>query len=110
MICVPSTLIGVFVAALVQLRVGKELKDDPEYQKRLASGEVEAGSKNPREASRLLKSGAMLSALIFLAGVALAVLAGIFPELRPCLALKRSSFSRCRLRSQSSCLPLQPLF
>jgi anaerobic C4-dicarboxylate transporter DcuA len=82
MICVPSTLIAVFVAALVQLRIGKELKDDPEYQKRLASGEVESGSKDPREASRPLKSGAMLSALIFLAGVALVVLAGIFPELR----------------------------
>jgi anaerobic C4-dicarboxylate transporter DcuA len=34
-------LIAVFIASLVQLRVGKELKDDPEYQKRLASGEVE---------------------------------------------------------------------
>ena len=33
-ICVPSTLIAVFIASLVQLRVGKELKDDPEYQKR----------------------------------------------------------------------------
>jgi Anaerobic c4-dicarboxylate membrane transporter len=31
MICVPSTLIAVFVAALVQLRIGKELKDDPEF-------------------------------------------------------------------------------
>src|SRR5499426_3780554 len=40
MICVPSTLMGVIVAALVQTRVGKELKDDPEYQARLASGEI----------------------------------------------------------------------
>jgi len=103
-ICVPSTLIAVFAASLVQLRVGKELKDDPEYQKRLASGEVEspgtAGAKtnaplNPgavpqlephrtagREGSAPLKPGAMASALIFLAGVALVVLSGIFPELR----------------------------
>src|SRR5215468_6774984 len=49
-ICVPSTLIAVFIASLLQLRVGKELKDDPEYQKRLASGEVELGSKGPHEA------------------------------------------------------------
>src|SRR6476619_8480606 len=41
-ICVPSTLLAVIIAALVQLRIGKELKDDPEYQKRLASGEVES--------------------------------------------------------------------
>jgi anaerobic C4-dicarboxylate transporter DcuA len=103
-VCVPSTLIAVFVASLVQLRVGKELKDDPEYQKRLASGEVEAprtasAESNPplnpgvaikREASRAadpqaaapLKPGAMASALIFLGGVALVVFSGIFPELR----------------------------
>jgi anaerobic C4-dicarboxylate transporter DcuA len=81
-ICVPSTLIAVFIASLVQLRVGKELKDDPEYQKRLASGEVESQRAAKSEASAPLKKGAMASALIFLAGVALVVVSGIFPELR----------------------------
>jgi len=81
-ICVPSTLVAVFVAALVQLHIGKELRDDPEYQKRLASGEVELTRKAAREVSTPLKRGAMTSALIFLSGVALVVLAGIFPELR----------------------------
>ena len=81
-ICVPSTLIAVFIASLVQLRVGKELKDDPEYQKRRASDEVEQHNTGSREASAPLKPGAMCSALIFLAGVALVVLSGIFPELR----------------------------
>jgi anaerobic C4-dicarboxylate transporter len=81
-ICVPSTLIAVFITSLVQLRVGKELKDDPEYQRRLASGEVESHRAAGKEASAPLKAGAMTSALIFLAGVALVVLAGIFPELR----------------------------
>src|SRR5437773_337308 len=38
-ICIPSTLIGVIVAALVQTRVGVELDKDPEYRRRLASGE-----------------------------------------------------------------------
>jgi hypothetical protein len=82
MICVPSTLLAVFIASLVQLRIGKELRDDPEYQKRLASGEVESLDTARREASTPLKAGSMTSALVFLAGVALAVLAGIFPELR----------------------------
>src|SRR6478736_3475994 len=45
-ICVPSTLIAVLIAAFVQLRVGKELKDDPEYQKLLASGEIERPGKS----------------------------------------------------------------
>lgn len=81
-ICVPSTLIAVFIASLLQLHLGKELKDDPEYQKRLAAGEVELHRKTPDEASAPLKSGAMASALIFLVGVALVVLSGVFPELR----------------------------
>lgn len=81
-ICVPSTLIAVFVASLVQLHVGKELKDDREYQKRLASGEVELTRAAPDAPIAPLKPGAMASALIFLGGVALVVLAGVFPELR----------------------------
>src|SRR6201998_766164 len=81
-ICVPSTLIAVFIASLVQLRVGKELKDDPEYQKRLESGEVQVQRTAGPEASAPRKAGAMTSALIFLGGVALVVLSGIFPQLR----------------------------
>ena len=41
LIAVPATLIGVIVAALVMLRWGKELEDDPEFQRRVAAGEVE---------------------------------------------------------------------
>src|SRR5512134_3635229 len=40
-IAIPATLIGVLVAALIQTRVGKELSDDPEYQRRLKAGEIE---------------------------------------------------------------------
>src|SRR5215468_1042672 len=40
LICMPSTLLAVIIAALVQLRVGKELKDDTEYQRRLKAGEI----------------------------------------------------------------------
>lgn len=82
LICVPSTLCAVLVAAFVQLRVGKELKDDPEYQKLLASGELTAGGKSSGAVKQPLRKGAKASAFIFLAGVSLIVLAGIFPELR----------------------------
>jgi hypothetical protein len=37
-ICVPATLIGVLVGAFFSKKVGKELVDDPEYQRRLQSG------------------------------------------------------------------------
>src|SRR3974390_616725 len=73
LVCLPSTLLAVIIAALVQLGVGKELKDDPEYQRRLRSGDLAppslraAGAAAPPE----LKRGAKASALIFFGGVAL---------------------------------------
>src|SRR6185369_13744054 len=45
LICVPSTLLAVLLAAVVQLRVGKELSNDPEYQRRLKAGEVSPAAK-----------------------------------------------------------------
>jgi anaerobic C4-dicarboxylate transporter DcuA len=80
MICVPATLTGVVAAAIVSMFLGKDLKDDPEYQARLRAGEipvpVTAANRPP------LKPAAKLSALLFLVGVALVVVLGFFPELR----------------------------
>ena len=42
MVTVPATIIGCAVGAISVYRRGKELLDDPEYQKRVASGELEA--------------------------------------------------------------------
>jgi anaerobic C4-dicarboxylate transporter DcuA len=80
MICVPATLTGVIVAAIVSMFVGKDLKDDPEYQARLKSGAIPP----PKTAAERppLKPGAKLSAIVFLIGVALVVIFGFFPELR----------------------------
>jgi anaerobic C4-dicarboxylate transporter DcuA len=84
LICVPATLVGVVVAALLQTRVGKELKDDPEYNRRLQTGEVEPPKARKKEtAEKALPWTARTSALMFLAGVALVVAAGLFPALRP---------------------------
>lgn len=115
-IAVPATLIGVIVAALVQMRIGKELKDDPEYKRRLAAGLMpppagtQAGAAvlhsnrtteaEPKEinvslqpdgtatvaaviAKRELPSRAKISAMMFLLAVAMVILSGLFPELRP---------------------------
>ncbi len=82
LICVPSTILAVLIAAFVQLRVGKELKDDPEYQRLLASGELKPPTKGSGTTPPPLKKGAKASAFIFLAGVLLVVLAGLFPALR----------------------------
>lgn len=82
LICVPSTVMAVLIAAFVQLRVGKELKDDPEYQRLLASGELQPPAKESGGEPAPLRKGAKASAFIFLTGVALVVLAGLFPALR----------------------------
>ena len=84
-ICVPSTLLAVVIAAFVQLRVGKELKDDPEYQRRLKAGELTPPSRQgvgDNAEPPPLKRGAKASAFIFFGGVGLVVLAGLFPALR----------------------------
>jgi anaerobic C4-dicarboxylate transporter DcuA len=80
MVCVPATLTGVVVAAVISMFLGKDLKDDPEYQARLKAGQIPA----PKSAAERppLKPAAKASALIFLVGVALVVLFGFFPELR----------------------------
>jgi anaerobic C4-dicarboxylate transporter DcuA len=85
-ICVPSTLIGVIVAALVQNHIGVELENDPEYQRRVASGEITpAGAADVQPSETVEQKGkarAGLSAAMFLAGVVVVVLCGLFPVLR----------------------------
>ncbi len=85
LICVPATLVGVLIAALIQTRVGKELKDDPEYKRRLEAGEIEppTGKEGVKATKRELPRTARTSAVMFLLGVALVVAAGLFPVLRP---------------------------
>jgi anaerobic C4-dicarboxylate transporter DcuA len=80
MVCVPATLTGVVAAAIVSMFIGKDLKDDPEYQARLKAGLIpvaKAAADRPP-----LKPAAAASAYLFLAGVALVVLLGFFPNLR----------------------------
>jgi anaerobic C4-dicarboxylate transporter DcuA len=82
-ICVPSTLLGVIVAALVQTRVGVELEQDPEYQRRLAAGEIDPSETSPGESlSKPLPPRAAMSAWMFLIGVGLVVCCGLFPSIR----------------------------
>ncbi|MEA1946972.1 MAG: anaerobic C4-dicarboxylate transporter [Thermodesulfobacteriota bacterium] len=66
MISIPSSFIAVMVGAVVANFLGKDLKDDPIYQDRLAKGLVKTSS--GREA-REIKKGAKTSVLIFLFGL-----------------------------------------
>lgn len=81
MICVPATLIGVAAGAIATFNKGKELKDDPEYQRRLAEGLLKPIGKAER--STEIAPHAKLSVLLFLTGAVVIVLLGLVPGLRP---------------------------
>jgi anaerobic C4-dicarboxylate transporter DcuA len=80
MICVPATLIGVIMAAIVSMFRGKDLKDDLVYQERLRAGEIPPPK--PVAERPPLKPAATLSAALFVVAVGLVVVFGFFPALR----------------------------
>jgi anaerobic C4-dicarboxylate transporter-like protein len=80
-ITVPASLCAILVGAFVMNLRGKDLDQDPEYQRRLAAGEVHPP--DPNVESKTVSREAKASALIFLAGVVFIICAGIFEGLRP---------------------------
>ncbi len=80
-ITIPATLIGVLVGALASMKVGKELVDDPEYLKRLKSGELDSHSVEMSDIKNLFN--AKLSVILFIVATVLIVLFGSLPAMRP---------------------------
>ena len=112
MITIPASIVACIVTSVVQQRIGAELKDDPEYLRLVAAGEVEVPaevmSTLPAETQSAARAAAAnrptgsvetaqltaaetadaaahgrTSALIFLTGVAFIVIMGLFEDLRP---------------------------
>lgn len=85
MVCVPASLVAILVAAFIQNRVGKALEDDPEYQRRVREGLIcpEKDMESLRQAETMARPEAKYSVWVFLFGVALVVLFGFQPQLRP---------------------------
>ena len=80
-ISIPATLIGVLVGAFYSMRVGKELVDDPEYQKRLAAGEFNKARHETADVADMRK--AKLSVIVFVVATVFIVLFGSIESLRP---------------------------
>ena len=85
LVCVPTAFISILVAAFVQNHIGKNLEADPEYKRRIAVGII-----NPEEDKKALEIAetdpnprAKYSVFAFLLGVAIVVLFGFAPSLRP---------------------------
>lgn len=67
MISIPSTFIAVMIGAVVSNFMGKELKDDPVYQDRLAKGLVKIVDKD--EIGKVISKEAKRSVYIFIAAI-----------------------------------------
>jgi anaerobic C4-dicarboxylate transporter DcuA len=81
-VIIPSTFLAVLAGALSVAWRGTELNYDECYRQRLASGQ----STTPRETVQSVQTGmrnAKGSTLLFLAGIAVVVMIGIFPQMRP---------------------------
>ena len=85
LICIPASLIAILVSAFVQNRVGKELEDDPEYQRRVREGLInpEAEARAMQQMEQSPNPRAKWSVVAFLLGVVLVVIFGSVPSLRP---------------------------
>lgn len=84
-ICVPASLIAILVASFVQNRIGKELVDDPEYQRRVKEGIInpEQDAKNMEQMEEHPNPRAKYSVIAFLVAVVMIVIFGSVPSLRP---------------------------
>jgi len=82
LISIPSTIIGCLLGAFAVSKVGPELADDPEYQRRLKAGEIQdAPTLAKLEGAELTRARG--SVIVFgLAAVAVVAL-GLVPSLRP---------------------------
>ena len=85
MVTIPACLIAILVASAVQNHVGKELDQDPEYQRRLREELLKEDDIEhmDEEADENINPRVKWAVLVFLLGVLLVVVFGICPELRP---------------------------
>ena len=89
LVCIPASLIAILVSSFVQNRVGKELVDDPEYQRRVKEGLIDPNETlDVTEETGLAATNpqhkyAKRAVWAFLFGVFLVVLFGSIQSLRP---------------------------
>ncbi|NGZ67907.1 anaerobic C4-dicarboxylate transporter [Vibrio aestuarianus subsp. cardii] len=84
MITIPSTFLGLACACLFVNKIGIELKDDPEYQRRLQDPEFRAEMDQEVSVEDIqITPQAKKSVALFLFGALIVVIMGAIPSLRP---------------------------
>lgn len=84
MVTVPATLFGTLLMSLYSLKRGKELDDDPEYQRRLQDPEWKKRIESTTATSldEVLPTSARNSVLLFLISILTIVVIAMVPEIR----------------------------
>jgi anaerobic C4-dicarboxylate transporter DcuA len=82
MISIPSTLIAAILGAVVMLKYGKELDQDPVYLERLKNGEIQAHDPSLEGFRKELPKGAVYSVIAFLLAIVFIVIMAMNPEWR----------------------------
>ncbi|WP_019613665.1 anaerobic C4-dicarboxylate transporter family protein [Psychromonas ossibalaenae] len=84
LVTIPSTFLGLACACIIVNKLGKELKDDPEYQRRLQDPEFRREMEMDVDHKEItIKAGAGKAVGLFLFGAFAVVIMGAFPSLRP---------------------------
>lgn len=91
LVCIPATLVGTVAAAFSVIKKGRELAEDPEFQKRLAEGRIHDFAGEKPEETDGKKAGtsskeAKASVAIFMTAMVLIVLLGAVKTLVPVFA------------------------
>ncbi len=83
-VTIPATMVAVLMVSLYSFKRGKELVDDPEYQKRLQDPKWKKllESKAPSEEKEELPASAKISVLLFLVALVSIVFVAMVPEVR----------------------------
>ena len=81
-VTIPATLLGVLAGAWYSMYVGKDLEDDPEYQRRVKEGLMEE-LVHTEVKKNINLNYARISVALFLLATFLVVLFGSVPSLRP---------------------------
>ena len=81
MVSIPATLIGVLIGAISCQRVGKELEDDPEYQRRLKEGMMDDAAGKSADVKNM--RNAKLSVIFFILATVLIVVFGSIKSIQP---------------------------
>ncbi|HHW7568155.1 TPA: anaerobic C4-dicarboxylate transporter [Mannheimia haemolytica] len=87
-VTITATFCGVIAMSLYSLRRGKELEDDPEYQRRMQDPELRKQIEQTSATSldEKLPSSAKNSVYLFLAAIATIVIIAMIPSIKPTVA------------------------